>query len=182
MRLIEFNEPRITKALKTAVLKWADNNLVYPLANHRIDELLSLPVRPNAPVTLYRGLLFSDVRGAKFKEAIEAKTLTFSMEWSRPSSWTTEQYVADGFARNANVGDDNIMGQIHNRERWKGSEIDGELGVVLQATASPEQIICGLDYLGLENEFGHEHEFILKAGALTVTIVQAYDGKGPISL
>lgn len=182
MRLIELKEPRITKALKTSVAKWAKNNLVYPLHSSLIQELLSLPVRPTAPVKLYRGLLFSDERGAKFKEAIETKTLTFPMEWSRPSSWTTEQYVADGFARNANIGDDNVMGQIFNRDRWKDSEIDGELGVVLQVTASPEQIICGLDYLGLESEFGHEHEFILKADRLMVTIVNAFDRSGSISL
>ena len=182
MRLIELKERRITKSLKTAVLKWANHNLIYPLPNYRIEELLSLPVRPTAPVTLYRGLLFSDHRETKFRDAIEAKALTFPMEWYRPSSWTTEQYVADGFARNANVGDDNVMAQIHNQQRWKDSEIDGVLGIVLRVTASPDQIICGLDYLGLENEFWREHEFILKAGALTVTIVQAYDGKGPISL
>jgi hypothetical protein len=179
--LTEARQPRLTKILKTAVVKWAKNNKVWPLHQSYIDELLALPVRPTQPITLYRGLLFSDAHN-NFAQAVETGNHTLSISWGRPSSWTTEQYVADGFARNANVGDDNFMGQIMSQNRWKDSEIDGEFGVVLQITAQPDQIICGLDYLELDNAFNHEHEFILKGGPMEVTIVQAFDRNGAIAL
>lgn len=177
--LTEGSAPRITKGLQAAVTKWTKNSSVWPLSKDDIDRLLLLPVRPTAPVVLYRGLLFSKADN-DFAHAVEMGMLTVSVPSLRPTSWTADPTVATGFARNRDVGDNNVLGQVFNKTQWKNSAIDGEYGVVLKITASPNQVICGLSYLGLENEFEHENEFILQAGTYAMKIVQAFDVNGEI--
>lgn len=186
MRWFELHEgvkspPKVTVSTKREVVRWTKNPTIYPLSTFAVNQLISVPgIRPEQPVTVFRGLLFRNETMAKpFRDRGERGQLSFTETLARPTSWTTERYVADGFAQNYDFSSE--IAEMMFRANNPRHKIDGEFGVVISMVAQPNDIICEIACLGIKNEYHHENEFILNAGTYQMTIVQAWDPDGEIS-
>lgn len=162
------------------------------LPQHVITELLATPgIRPNKPVVLYRGMLFQkkydgkyDDRALAFFDSVRKGKDRLSLNMNGMSSWTYDEKTAERFARyRANHG--NFDGMMSSLQRAKEKRhIDGELGVIIQTIARPEDIVVDTTMIDLGSNFGGfgESEVILKPGAKVIKIYTAFNQNGPIDI
>lgn len=159
-----------------------------------IDEIMSIPsLRPNKPVVLYRGLMFerssyrpedSEAKMAPFLTAIRAGKRNLTLPQEKMSSWSYSPAIAERFARyRANYGKMDGMMSFLSRSKEK-RHIDGELGVVVQTIARPEDILVDTTLIDLGFNGGgyQESEVILRPGAKLVRIFTAYNQQGDLDL
>ena len=159
-----------------------------------INEIMSIPaMRPNHPVVLYRGLLFersswrpeeSEAKMAPFLKAIRSGKRSITLPQERLSSWTYSPAIAERFARyRANYGQLDGMMSALSRSKEK-RHIDGDLGVIVQLIARPEDILVDTTLIDLGYDGGgfQESEVILKPGTKLVRIFTAYNQHGPLDL
>lgn len=156
-----------------------------------IDEIMSIPsLRPNKPVVLYRGLMFerssyrpeeSEAKMAPFLKAIRAGQRSLTLPQEKMSSWSYSPAIAERFARyKAHHGKMDGMMSFLSRSKEK-RHIDGELGVIVQTIARPEDILVDTTLLDLETNHS-EAEVILRPGAKLVRIFTAYNQHGELDL
>lgn len=159
-----------------------------------IDEIMSIPsMRPTHPVVLYRGMMFQrqswnaskvEDQMSPFLSAIRGGKRSLTLPQDSMSSWTHSPAVAERFARyRANYGQmDGFMSHMSRsaEKRW----IDGDLGVVVQLIARPEDILVDTTLVDLGYDGGgyQESEVILRPGAKLVRIFAAYNQQGPLDL
>lgn len=159
-----------------------------------IDEIMSVPaLRPNKPVVLYRGLMFerssyrpedSEAKMAPFLKAIRAGKRSLTLPQDKLSSWSYSPAIAERFARyKANYGKMDGMMSFLSRSKEQ-RHIDGELGVVVQLIARPEDILVDTTMVDLGYNGGgyNEAEVILKPGAKLVRIFVAFNQQGQLDL
>lgn len=162
------------------------------LPQHVITELLSTPgIRPDKPVVLYRGMMFQkkydgtyDDRALAFFDSVRKGRDRMSMNMAGMSSWTYDTKTAERFARyRANSGNFDGMMSALSRSAEK-RHIDGELGVIIQTIARPEDIVVDTTMIDLGSNFGgfDESEVILKPGAKVIKIFTAFNQNGVIDL
>lgn len=156
------------------------------LSSYAMRELSNTKgIRPNKPIVLYRGLLFSKnsieekEEALMFLRALQSKTHAFTMKWDRPSSWTDSKKIADKFAKyRAAVSQFDAMTSWFSRT----DAIDGELGIIVATIARPEDVLIDLSTINISSNHGGEGEFILKKDTQVVHIIKAYTKKGEINL
>lgn len=159
-----------------------------------IDELMRIPgLRPDKPVVLYRGLMFTNNRHdngkteqqmAPFLTAIRSGKRSMNIEQPGITSWSHSAAVADRFARyRANYGKMDGFLSYMNREKDK-KHIDGDLGIIIACVARPEDILIDTTIADLGYNGGgyQEDEVILKPGAKLVRIFVAYNQAGKLDL
>lgn len=157
-----------------------------------ITELLATPgIRPDKPVILYRGMMFQksyngsyDERALAFFDSVRKGRDRMTMDMKGMSSWTYDTKTAERFARyRANSGNFDGMMSALSRSAEK-RHIDGELGIIMQTIARPEDIIVDTTMIDLGSNFGgfDESEVILKPGAKVIRIFTAFNQNGVIDL
>lgn len=188
----------MTAWVKKELVAWVHNNSnIRRLSQEAQAELkwVGHDARPQAPLKLYRGLLFSawqfktDERSLEhpknariFLEALKHGHTTFTMTYQNASSWSDRQDIADRFAKHSPATSEMgaMMNWLHNANKF----IDRELGLVISATIPPEDILVDISKVNLGwMVHGDEGEFIVRSGAtIQVTIEHIYLPTGEISV
>lgn len=138
----------------------ADAGSLHRMTEHTQAWLSDRPeLRPNAPITLYRGLNFTKHDADAFlRGATEGDTLKTS--WARLSSWSSIRGVATRYALNSKeLPFADMKKEFLDRE-------DDEIGVVVELLATPRQILCSVQRLvrlyHLRDKFTKDWEYILR--------------------
>lgn len=137
-------------------------------------------VRPDEPVTLYRGLFFaSDPKytgntGEKFLRGHKVGD-NFLLSQRRCSSWSSDRLLAQRYALNSS--------KMTFKDAWadfnkQNTPEEKPLGVVMQATIPPVHILCEIRRLVeakvVKLLHGNEDEFIIEPFPINTKIVDIY--------
>lgn len=182
---------------KKELVAWVHNNSnMRRLDRTTQNELrFATGLRPHQPLKLYRGLLFSKWQFGEdermqnhpksariFMDALKHGHTTLKLHYPNCSSWTAHPDVADRFAKHSPASSEfgAMMNWIHNAKKF----IDRELGLVISATISPDDILCDVSKINLGHlVHGNEGEFIVRPDAeLTVQVEHIYLPTGEISV
>lgn len=169
--------------------KWCDSDYHRNALSDSVIKELSVMenVRPEGPVTLYRGIMFkkyhfkgdSRIQSPQvFLDALAHGHTEIVIE-ENMSSWTASPDIANRFATKNAAGSQHVamLNWLHNAHRF----IDGELGLVFEASFGPDDVICEVDKLDLGHlVHGSEAEFIIKPGHHKVKIIHIYTPTGEI--
>ena len=107
-----------------------------------------------------------------------------TVQQDKMTSWTHNPSIAERFARyRAHYGQMDGMMSFLSRSQDK-RHIDGDLGVIVQTIARPEDILVDTTMIDLGYNGGgfQESEVILKPGAKLVRIFTAYNQQGNLDL
>ena len=188
----------ISAEAKKAIQEWINSNTGAELPSWIEDELLTIPeIRPDTPILLYRGLLFS--------KSVMEPTFNPYRPWRAPknyiaaimvgkravkinspvaSSWSTSRATAERFATSkAATSQYSAMTNWLNSAKTK-SAIQGEMGLLLSVIAQPEDIICDMNRLdiGLNANHGNESEVILRGGERLARMTCIWTPNGEVSI
>lgn len=151
-------------------------------------------VRPEGPLTVYRGLLFQKTQlepprfeldrprnALIFLDAMRHGHRDIVLDSARLSSWTTSPETANRFAQHRAAA--NSYTATIQALRMGNSFIDGDLGIVLKATLDPEQILCDVRKVEVGHHLNHgdEGEIIVMPGNLRVHMEHIYTRKGEVT-
>lgn len=176
------------------------NNRRHVLSSTAQKELASIPgLKPTAPITVYRGLLFgehslkttknydgtlSKGRGLKFLEAIRKGGKVVDLSWDKPSSWSQSKEIATRFAKYGPASSNFAATMQWLDRESKKKEIDGELGFVIATRIQPEDVLLDVEklYGKLNMSHGDEREIIVKPGTYTCKVVHKYTLSGEVDV
>lgn len=190
---------QISAEAKKFLVAWMDNNTMSAtLPSHIADEIKAVPgIRPDSPVLLYRGLLFSDHNfkddraqfpmGAhrkvfQFLDAIKAGKNNLMMEYPKASSWTTSYDIASRFATSRAATSHHGAMSNWIQSVKTGAKIQGRLGIIISTLARPDDIIVDLNKINVHGQHGSESEIILDKGKHRVRMVTLFTRDGEIDI
>jgi len=199
-----FRESNAVKSLNLSgsarkeLVDWANQSgRYYNLSSSTQRELLSVPgLKPEKPIVLYRGLLFSAYdlketkrhdgqlevgKGLKFLRSIREGSRIVDLEWEKPSSWTTSVQTAEQFAR-FGPASSSYSATLQWLSR-KGA-IDGDIGFIISTLVQPDDVLIDMQRLKTSAHLKHgdEGEVILKPGTYTCRVHTKYTPKGKVDL
>ena len=190
------NSLNLSGSTRKELVEWANGNgRFYSLSTAAQRELLSVPgLRPEKPIVLYRGLLFSSYdlkerkrydgqlevgKGLKFLREIRKGSRIVDLTWERPSSWTTSVKTAEQFAR---FGPASSSYAATMQWLSRQGHIDGDLGFILSYLAKPSDVLIDMQLLktAAHLQHGDEGEVILRPGVYTCRVHTKYTPKGEV--
>lgn len=193
----------ISADTKKTLRAWVNNNTRNAYIDATaIEELAAIEdIRPDEPVLLYRGLMFSGSTMADlakedkriwadkmvkeiphktayaFLQAMRQGRIDLNMSYPTASSWTKSKTIAERFASHSASSSEFIAMQSWLHSKGK---IDGDLGIVISTLARPEDIIVDLSKIELDGAHGNEREMILRAGTKKVRMAKVMTKDGPV--
>lgn len=142
----------------------------YNVGRNQLDaytarELMSLPLRPTKPITVYRAFVFrerdmrsdgmSNAQGLNFLKSIRAGTRVIDLQLDEATSWSKDR-------------NDEIAKIVHGRDAsWKGykegdskaiARHQGDLAFLVSTLASPDDIIVDFGMLSKASKSGWPSE------------------------
>lgn len=155
-------------------------------------ELDSLGFKPDAPVLLYRGLLFderslrtsemSNAEGLEFLKSVRKGTRTVDLQYDEPTIWTTDKNTA---LLQALYGSNEAWRNVDDIKDRKVEKYRGLLGFVVSTLASPDDVLVELAQLEPVYNWPGKlspayNTFALKPGKLLARVVSKHTSTGEV--